>query len=826
MSNHTNPYIISDYIPRHFQLAHALKRRVRIIIPQLKKDAERLYFFEILLRKRKTIQRIKVNPQIGSVTIYFDERLIRPSELLQQTDTVLANLGKGSFSRPTEPSVTLDESEVQQSHFAIEGLTCSSCGLLIEMVLRRDPRISQAQVNFANETGTVTGALAQNAVFGILQNIGFKASPLNTIAQRQLLIDKEQQHVAAARKRFIWAGALSLPVIITGMLMPSARWLHWGQWLLTTPVVFWSGGPFFRKAYKLAGQKAANMDTLIALGVGSAYGYSLPALLRGKSELYFEAAAGIITFVLLGRYLEENAKGKAGEAVRKLIDLQPRKASLLKNGEVVSIDIDDIEVGDLLLVRPGEKIPTDGEIFHGLSSVDESMITGESMPVIKEPGQRVIGGCINGTGALKLKATAIGADTVLAGIIHMVDQAQASRLPIQKTVDEISAVFVPAVMLISGMTLAGWWLSGAGFAVAFGNAITVLLIACPCSLGLATPAAIMVGTGKAARRGIFIRNGESLETATNLSVVVFDKTGTITEGKPNITDIINASELTDTWLMTLVASAERYSEHFLAKAIVSWAQEHSLNLLETSSFKVTPGRGLTARIEDDLLLIGNEAWLLENNINLESLSEQATQLSQQGKTPVFVAINRQAAALIAIADQPRSQAAESIQRLHQLGIKTLMATGDVAEVANYIGAQVGIDTIIAHATPDQKLALIRELQAAGEQVGMIGDGINDAPALAAANVGFSIGGGTDIAIETADLTLTNGDISKVAESIEVSTDTLKIIRQNLFWAFGYNTIAIPVAVMGRLNPMVASAAMALSSVSVVVNSLRISRMRD
>ncbi|MDD5112481.1 MAG: copper-translocating P-type ATPase, partial [Methylobacter sp.] len=492
-------------------------------------------------------------------------------------------------------------------------------------------------------------------------------------------------------------------------------------------------------------------------------------------------------------------------------------------GQEYVIDVDAIVVGDELLVRPGEKIPTDGVVIQGVSTVDESMVTGESLPVVKDTGHKVLGGCVNGNGALRISATAVGMDTVLAGIVHMVDQAQSTKLPIQKQVDKISAVFVPSVMVLSAATMVGWLVVGAPFGFAFGNAITVLLIACPCALGLATPAAIMVGAGHAAREGIYIRNGESLETAAKLNVIVFDKTGTITEGKPKVSDFFKVSRLGEEKIIMLAASAEHNSEHFLGKAIVEYAKELSIELKPTAYFYSETGLGITAEIDGKKLILGNKAWLVEQGIKVDGLLTIANKFSGEGKTPVYMAIDGKEAAVFGVADKPRPQAAQAIQRLQKLGVQTLMVTGDTEKTALYIAAKVGIETVIANAKPEQKLAIIHQFQSEGKKVGMIGDGINDAPALAAADVGFAIGTGTDVAIESADMTLVHGDINKVTEAIQLSTDTIKIIKQNLFWAFGYNTIAIPVAALGKLNPMIASAAMALSSVSVIVNSLRLNK---
>lgn len=807
---------------KHFEIQHQLKNRIRIITPVLKNDPERGYIFEILLKKRSEIASVRSVFDIGSVVIEFDSSRFPVKNLLIMLDAVLGNIAQ------KQPTVKKDKKKqfdgpVQDIDLAVEGMSCASCALLIEMVLNRDERVKNASVNFATQTVNVQGQLSKADVVHQIEKLGYSALMVDTLAQRKKLIEKEQTRIDAARRRFVWAGLLTIPVVGVAMSMATSRWTHWLQFALTTQVVFGTGAQFFTKAYRLAKQRAANMDTLIALGVGSAYGYSVPALFRRRGHVYFEAAAAIITFVLLGRFLEERAKGKAGEAIRKLVDLQPQTATLLRNGQEIVVDVDDVQVGDVMLVRPGERIPTDGRVIFGLSTVDEAMVTGESMPVVKTVGHAVIGGCVNGNGVLHIETTAVGMDTVLAGIVHMVDQAQAAKLPIQKQVDKISAVFVPSVMAISSLTLFGWLLAGAPFAFAFGNAITVLLIACPCALGLATPAAIMVGTGQAAKKGVYIRNGESLEVASKLNAIVFDKTGTITEGKPKVSEVFNMSGLDNHTLVMLAATAERNSEHFLGKAIVEFARDQAIELQECSYFYSETGRGIRADINGYKLLLGNRDWLDSQNIDFAPLDVQADEFAGQGKTPVYMAINGEPAAIFAIADNPRLEAGAAIARLHELGIKTLMVTGDTEKTAYYIADKVGIADVVANAKPDQKLQIIQQLQSEGFQVGMIGDGINDAPALAAANVGFAIGSGTDVAIESADLTLVQGDIGKVTETIELSAFTIRVIKQNLFWAFGYNTIAIPVAALGKLNPMIASAAMALSSVSVIVNSLRLNK---
>jgi Cu+-exporting ATPase len=807
---------------KNFRLVHQLKRRIRIISPVLIKDIERGYILEILLKKRPEIKKIRSVFSLGSVVIDFDPKRLPKKNLLILLDAVLGNIAQKQRETHKKENKQYD-GPVHEVDLAVEGMTCASCALLIEMVLNRDPHVKSVNVNFATETVTVHGQLNKQQVSDKISMLGYESMSMDTLSQRKNLILKEQQRIEIAKRRFLWAGLLSTPVVAIAMTMNKSRWAHWVQFILTTPVVFGTGKQFFIKAWKLARQKAANMDTLIALGVGAAYGYSLPVMFRRKGHMYFEAAAAIITFVLLGRYLEERARGKAGEAIRKLVDLQPQTATLLRDGQEIIVDVDEVVLDDILLVRPGEKIPTDAEVVFGVSTVDEAMVTGESMPVVKEIGHKVIGGCVNGNGVLHIKATAIGMDTVLAGIVHMVDQAQATKLPIQKQVDKISAVFVPAVMGISGLTFASWMFVGAPFATAFGSAVTVLLIACPCALGLATPAAIMVGTGQAAKKGVYIRNGESLEVATKLNAIVFDKTGTITEGKPVVTDFYKKSRLGKSTIIALAASAENNSEHFLAKAIVNYANEQAITHMECSHFYSKTGRGIEAEVDGKRLLIGNKFWMDDQNVNVDALMDEAGHFAEQGKTPVYMAIDEKQAAVFGIADKPRLEASSAIARLNKLGVETLMVTGDTEKTAIYIAAKVGIEQVVANAKPDEKLEIIRRLQAEGKKVGMIGDGINDAPALAAADVGFAIGSGTDVAIESADLTLVQGDITKVTETIELSTDTIRVIKQNLFWAFGYNTIAIPVAALGKLNPMVASAAMALSSVSVIVNSLRLSK---
>ncbi|MGV0950865.1 MAG: heavy metal translocating P-type ATPase [Azonexus sp.] len=819
-------------VPLDIQLAHALQRRIRVVIPALKGDQERFYLLEILLRKRPAIREIRSECRIGSLTIHFDPAAIARADLLAavtQIATVLAH----SQRTLTPEAKAVPEGPLQRSSVAIEGMTCASCAALIELTLQRDPRVKNAAVNFAAGTCAVDGELDRDAVFALVDRLGYTPRPMDTLAQRRFLVEREKILREEARKRFLAAAALTAPLMVLGMAMPHRYSLRLLQFVLATPVVFGAGLPFFDKAVKLARNRSANMDTLIALGAGAAYLYSLPGLLpqRRAHFLYFEAAASIVTFVLLGRYLEERAKGKAGEAIRQLIELQPATATVLRDGVEMVVDVESVAPGETLLVRPGERVPTDGEVIAGSSAVDESMLTGESLPVSKAAGDKVIGGCMNQNGALTLRATAVGRDTVLAHIVRMVDEAQSAKLPVQKLADRISSVFVPSVIGIAGVTAGGWLLGGAPATHALAHAIAVVLIACPCALGLATPTAIMAGTGAAARRGIFIRNGTALEIGAKVTTVVFDKTGTITEGRPLVSDWQNLGGLPDGELLALIAAAENGSEHFLARALREFARQFAapqgdflrgaVDGQNVADFRVEPGHGIAAMVDGHAVVIGNGEWLSACGIQTTPLAEACARAGAEGKTPVLAALDGQLAAFFAIADQPRADAAATIARLHKLGIKTLMATGDIEAAARHVAGLVGIDRVEARATPDRKLQLIRALQAAGEVVAMVGDGINDAPALAAADVSMAIGGGTDIAVEAADLTLVRGDLGKAAEALSISRRTMRIIRENLFWALGYNTIAIPVAAAGRLNPMIASAAMAASSVSVVVNSLRL-----
>jgi Cu+-exporting ATPase len=812
------------------RVVHRLPRRIRLIAPPLVKNAEKSYLLEILLRKHVAIENVRVVADIGSVTIQYDPAKLPEHRLLALADAVIGNLAAAPSKAAVPPAPTFSpdrDTPSQECIAAVEGMTCASCAALIELSLKRDPRVENVAVNYAAETVTVKGRLSKDELFNTVAKLGYQARPMDTLAQRRLIVEREKARLEAARRKLILAAALTAPVMVSGMLMHRSPALRLMELALSTWVIAGPGSDIFKKAWTLAQQREANMDSLIAMGAGAAFLYSLPGVARMEHHVYFESAAAIISFVLGGRYMEERAKGKASEAIRKLIELQPDTAIRVTDSGDETVGIDDVQIGDILRVRPGDKVPADGVVLSGGSSLDESLLTGEPLPVTKVVGDQVVGGCINGNGAFTLRVTAIGTDTVLSGIVKLVDHAQGSKLPVQKLADRISARFVPAVGVVAATTLAGWLLAGHPLSRSLSHAVAVLLIACPCALGLATPTAIMVGTGQAARRGIYIRNGEALETAATLDTLVFDKTGTITAGKPVVTDFLPVAGQDEIALLALVAGVEQHSEHFLARAITAYctarAAHSAVSPAPTFDFAASPGHGVQANSGSSSILIGNASFLTAAGIDCHAQQAQADALAEQGKTPVFVALDQRCVALFAIADAPRDGAREAIALLHRLGLKTIMCTGDVEAAARHVAHEVGIDEVIARATPADKLTLIERLKSEGRKVGMIGDGINDAPALAAAAVGFAIGGGADIAVEAADVTLVGGDIARVAGGIDLSRRTMAIVRQNLFWALGYNVVAIPFAAAGRLNPMIAAAAMAMSSVSVVTNSLRLQK---
>ncbi len=631
--------------------------------------------------------------------------------------------------------------------------------------------------------------------------------------------------------------ALSIPTLILSFVFIPLPFISRNilLFLLATPVQFIAGFRFYKGTLDAIKNRAANMDTLIALGTSAAWIYSttitfIPTVFPGR-EVYFDTAALIIALILLGKLLEDLAKGKASEAIRKLMDLQPRLATVVRDGGEVEVPVEQVEVGDVVVVRPGEKVPVDGAVLEGHSSVDESMITGESIPVEKGVGDTVIGATINKVGMLKFKATKVGADTTLSQIIKLVEEAQVSRAPIQRLADVVSGYFVPAVIVIALITFAAWYFTGAGFTFGLVAFIAVLIIACPCALGIATPTAIMVGTGKGAENGVLIKGGEHLENAHKLKTLVFDKTGTLTKGEPSVTDVVTIGEMSfdggsgEVDVLRYAAIVEKGSEHPLGEAIIQEAKARKIEIPDPASFEAVPGHGVRGEFGGGEIMLGNRKLMKDNGIEIAGVEEKVLTLEQQGKTVMLLAVNKQMVGLIAVADTLKEHSAEAIDALKNMGIEVVMLTGDNERTAKAIAEQLGINRVLAEVLPGEKAEVIKKLQKEGKVVGMVGDGINDAPALAQADIGIAIGSGTDVALETGGIVLIKDDLRDVVASIQLSKQTVRKIKQNLFWAFAYNTALIPVAALGFLNPIYAAGAMASSSITVVVNSLLLRRFK-
>jgi P-type Cu+ transporter len=740
----------------------------------------------------------------------------------------------------------------------IEGMTCASCASFVEKSLSRTPGVQRAVVNFATEKATVDYVPTQASPASLKQAVlqaGYgvtERAPDTSAADRQAEID--QQKALAYHKlkrRFGVAAGLALLIMPLSMLMlwpalmqhVNMQWLNYGLLLLTLPVLLYSGREFYTSAWSSFRRRTATMDTLIAVGTGAAFLYSVAATVapgfftrRGLlPEVYYDTTATIIALILLGKVLELRAKTQTSAAIKALMGLQAKTARVVRaGGQEVDVPIEHVQPGDLVVVRPGEKVATDGILEEGHSAVDEAMLTGESLPVEKKVGDLVFGATLNKTGSFRFRVTKVGADTMLAQIVKLVEDAQGSRAPIQRLADQVSAVFVPAVIGIAILTFVAWFVLGPAesrLPLALINFVAVLIIACPCALGLATPTAIMVGTGKGAEYGVLIRNAEALEKAYQVNTVLLDKTGTITRGQPTVTDFVPAAGQPAASLLAVVAAVERQSEHPLAEAVVRYAAAQQATVLPATGFRAVEGRGATATVEGQAVLIGNLPLLEAAGVNLPpALRQPADALLSQAKTVLYVAVAGQAAGLIGVADTVRDTSVAAIKQLQALGLEVVMMTGDNPQTAAQVAGQVGIKRYFAEVLPQDKAAKVRELQQEGRTVAMVGDGINDAPALAQADIGLAMGGGTDVAMEAAGITLMRSDLRGVVTAIELSRQTIRTIRQNLFFAFIYNTLGIPVAagllypVLGvLLSPMLAAAAMALSSVSVLTNSLRLRR---
>ena len=734
--------------------------------------------------------------------------------------------------------------------FKVEGMTCSACANRVERVTQKIEGVELAVVNFATEKLTIkldADVASYGQVKAAVEKAGFQL-----VSEEDTIKGEEKKHDEASKLliRFIISLIFAVPLLIISMghmvgmplphlIDPMMNPFNFGivQLILTLPVVM-AGYKFYQVGIKNLIQLSPNMDSLIAIGTLTAFFYSVFGIYKitqGDASyamhLYFESAAVILTLITLGKYLEAVSKGKTSQAIKALMGLAPKTATIERNGRELEVPIEEVVVGDLVLVKPGEKLPVDGEVIEGSTAIDESMLTGESIPVEKTVGSVVIGASINKTGFIKYKATKVGRDTALSQIVKLVEDAQGSKAPIAKMADIISAYFVPIVIGLAILSSVAWLLAGETGVFALSIFISVLVIACPCALGLATPTAIMVGTGKGAEYGVLIKGGEALETTHKLSTLIFDKTGTITEGKPKVTDIVTTN-LSEEQLLIYAASAEKGSEHPLGEAIVRAAIDRGYPLCELQSFNAIPGHGIEVGIQGKQMLLGNKKLMIEKTIDVSSLSETSDQLAYDGKTPMYMAIDGQLAGIIAVADTVKESSKKAIETLHQMGIKVAMITGDNQKTADAIARQVGIDLVLAEVLPADKANEVKKLQETGVKVGMVGDGINDAPALAQADIGIAIGSGTDVAIESADIVLMKSDLMDVSTAIKLSKATIRNIKENLFWAFAYNVLGIPVA-MGvlhllgglLLNPMIAAAAMSLSSVSVLLNALRLRRFK-
>ncbi|RPW08245.1 heavy metal translocating P-type ATPase [Pseudomonas aeruginosa] len=737
---------------------------------------------------------------------------------------------------------------------AVEGMTCASCVGRVEKALKAVPGITEATVNLATERATVRGVAAVADLIAAIEKVGYEANPVDTGAQAdEEAAEKKDAERAELKRDLTLAAVLALPVFVLEMgshMIPGMHeWVastigiqqSWYlQFVLTLLVLAIPGWRFYEKGFPALFRLGPDMNSLVAVGTAAAFGYSMvatfaPSLLpAGTVNVYYEAAAVIVALILLGRFLEARAKGRTSEAIKRLVGLQAKEAHVLRDGRIVDIPINDVAQGDIVEVRPGERVPVDGEVTEGRSFVDESMITGEPIPVEKAEGSTVVGGTVNQKGALTLRATAVGGQTMLAQIIRMVEQAQGSKLPIQAVVDKVTLWFVPAVMLAAVLTFLVWLVFGPSPALSFAlvNAVAVLIIACPCAMGLATPTSIMVGTGRGAEMGVLFRKGEALQLLKDAKVVAVDKTGTLTEGRPVLTDLEIADGFDRNQVLAKVASVESRSEHPIARAIVESAVEGGIALPTMTDFDSVTGMGVRATVDGARVEVGADRFMRELGLDVSGFARTAERLGNEGKSPLYAAIDGRLAAIIAVADPIKSSTPAAIAALHQLGLKVAMITGDNARTAQAIAKQLGIDEVVAEVLPEGKVEAVRRLKATHGQIAYVGDGINDAPALAEADVGLAIGTGTDVAVESADVVLMSGNLQGVPNAIALSKATIGNIRQNLFWAFGYNTALIPVAAGVLypaygvlLSPIFAAGAMALSSVFVLGNALRLRRFQ-
>jgi Cu+-exporting ATPase len=772
------------------------------------------------LNKLAGVDKAVVNLAAEKATVHYDPAQITVKEI----GAKIENLGYQVIK--------------DKANFKITGMSCAACANRIEKGLNKLPGIYSASVNLVGEKAAVEYDPREVTIEQMkakIDSLGFTAHDLTDNKDRNQEKQVKEAEVNKQRFRLILSAVLSFPLLwamvlhFFGIMGNVGHFLNnpYLQLVLATPVQFVAGWQFYRGAYAALRNGSSNMDVLVALGTSAAYFYSIANVVRGVAELYFETSAILITLIILGKLLEATAKGHTSEAIKALMGLQAKTARVIRNGEEIDVMIEAVLVGDIIVVRPGEKVPVDGVIIEGTSTVDESMLTGESLPVDKKVEDPVVGATINKFGTFKFKATKVGKDTALAQIVRIVEEAQGSKAPIQRFADVVSGYFVPTIISIAVLTFLGWYFVGdpGNFSRALINCISVLVIACPCALGLATPTSIMVGTGKGAENGILIKGAEHLENAHRLTAIVLDKTGTITKGEPDVTDIISLAHLNESELLQIAVSAEKKSEHPLAEAIVKFGQSRGILAADPERFTAIPGYGVEVFQGGNRILVGTRKLMRENNIIIDPLISQIESLEGQGKTVMLMSFEDQMLGLLAVADTIKEHSADAVVELKQLGIEVWMITGDNERTARTIANQVGIDNVMFEVLPEHKAQKVESLKQEGKVVAMVGDGINDAPALATADVGFAIGSGTDVAIEAADITLMRGDLGGIVAAIKLSKATMKNIKQNLFWALIYNSLGIPVAVAGYLSPVVAGAAMAFSSVSVVMNALRLKRFR-
>jgi Cu+-exporting ATPase len=772
------------------------------------------------LNKIEGIEKANVNLALERATVTFDPE--RSS--VQTLEDKIEALGYGIVT--------------ERADFNITGMTCAACSGRIEKGLSKMQGIKKATVNLALETARVEYDPLQVNIQEMEEKVKKLGYEARVKKEDQLdFSDLRERKLHRQKRKFIISLILSLPLIwamashfsFTSFLYVPALFLNpWFQLILATPVQFWIGGQFYIGAYKALKNNSANMDVLVVLGTSAAYFYSLyvMAIPMKMADVYFETSAVLITLILMGKWFEAKAKGRSSEAIKKLMGIQAKTAIVLKGGIEKEVPLEEIHPGDVLLIKPGAKVPVDGTIIEGQSAVDESVLTGESVPVDKQAGDTVMGATLNKNGFLKVEATKVGRDTALAQIIRIVEEAQGAKAPIQRLADKISGIFVPIVVGIALIIFIVniLWISPGQFTVSLEKLISVLVIACPCALGLATPTSIMAGSGRAAEYGILFKSGEHLEQTHQVTTVVLDKTGTITYGEPILTDVLVEGYLTEAELLQLAGSAEAHSEHPLADAIVHYVKEKQIPLLKATAFQAVPGFGVEAVINGEKVLVGTRKWLERHHIDLHASLDKMNRLEEAGKTAMLVAADGEYAGMIAVADRVKETSQAAIKRLKEMGLEVVMMTGDNRRTAASIAEEVGIDNAISEVLPESKAEEIKKLQRGNKKVAMVGDGINDAPALAVADIGMAVGTGTDIAIETADITLMRSDLTNVADAIYMSKMTTRNIKQNLFWAFAYNCIGIPVAAAGLLQPWIAGAAMAFSSVSVVLNALRLQRI--